>query len=272
MWISSQIAKKIKVYYVNADVSGVDAKRYYYQAKKYGFNLLLPDMKAGLSMMNVVYNLEKMNKIERDYSDTLFIFDTLKKMTDVINKTQSKSLYRTLRGLTAKGMTIILLAHTNKYKDSDDNYIFEGTGDLRSDVDELIYLIPQKHDDGSLTVSTLPDKVRGDFKPITFEISKDREVSQSDYVDTIKHNKWKEQHKKDEHIIEAIYLALQDDKSVQIDIIKYCHEKYKIGNKSTKRVLDYFSEGNNKLWIAERGTEFNKITYRKVIDSESGGG
>ena len=41
--------------------------------------------------------------------------------------------------------------------------IYEGTGDLRSDVDELIYFIPEKHEDGSMTVSTDPDKTRGKF-------------------------------------------------------------------------------------------------------------
>ena len=53
------------------------------------------------------------------FSGQVFIFDTLKKMTDVINKRAAKDLLATLRGLSTKGMTIILLAHTNKYKGAD---------------------------------------------------------------------------------------------------------------------------------------------------------
>ena len=171
---------------MNADVSGGDAKQMVYDAKAQGFTLMLPDMKAGMSMDSVVERLILMNEVDADYSGIIFIFDTLKKMTDVINKTRAKELYKTLRGLSAKGMTIALLCHTNKYTDSDGKPIFEGTGDLRTDVDELIYLIPKKNDDGSMTVSTNPDKVRGAFEPITFEISPDRKVTQAEYVDVLK--------------------------------------------------------------------------------------
>ena len=95
------------------------------------------------------------------------------------------------------GMTIVLLAHTNKYNDADGKPIFEGTGDLRTDVDKMIYFIPQFHSDKSMTVSTVPDKVRGSFQPITFSISANREViPEDDYVDTITANKVKAQREK----------------------------------------------------------------------------
>ena len=134
-------------------------------------------------MEDVLRNLRSMAERKDDYSGIIFIFDTLKKMTDVINKKRSKELYLLLRSLSAKGMTIILLAHTNKYNDTEGKPIYEGTGDLRSDVDEMIYFIPEKHPDGSMTVSTDPDKKRGNFQPITFEIDPDRNVTQTDYVD-----------------------------------------------------------------------------------------
>src|SRR5690606_31180754 len=105
--------------------------------------------------------------------------DTLKKIADVQNKAHIKEVMKVFRRLTARGMTVILLAHTNKYKDEEGNPIFEGTGDLRADVDELIYLIPHRNDDGSMYVTTKPDKVRGSFEEITFNISSTQEVSLS---------------------------------------------------------------------------------------------
>ncbi len=55
----------------------------------------------------------------------------------------------------------MLLAHANKHRDAEGDLIYEGTGDLRADVDELIYLEKQ-YDEvaGISTISTYPDKVR----------------------------------------------------------------------------------------------------------------
>ena len=58
-----------------------------------------------------------------------------------------------------------------------------------SDVDEMIYLESQRNADGSMTVSTYPDKVRNTFEAITFTISADREVSRSDFIDVEKTNR-----------------------------------------------------------------------------------
>ena len=116
MHVAAEIARagKYKVCYVNADVGNGDVKEMQHMANEAGFTLLLPDMKAGLSMDDVVSQLLLMNTVDEDYGEYLFFFDTLKKMTDVIVKSKSKELYMTLRGLTAKGMTICLNAHTNK--------------------------------------------------------------------------------------------------------------------------------------------------------------
>jgi hypothetical protein len=256
-YIACEIAKDYQVFYVNADVSGGDAKEMVYQAKAKGFTLMLPDMKAGMSMDSVVERLILMNEVDADYSGIVFIFDTLKKMTDVINKTRAKELYKTLRGLSAKGMTIVLLCHTNKYNDADGRPIFEGTGDLRTDVDEMIYLIPKKNDDDSMTVSTEPDKVRGTFKPITFEISSDREVTLADYVDVLSIKKANAQRDKDETVIEAITEAIQAEKCKQTAITKYCKDKYNIGWRIVERVLKSYSYPPYNLWTRTKGFEKN---------------
>jgi len=269
MHIAEILANKIQVYYVNADVSAADAKAYYNQAESAGFTILFPDMKIGQSMKDVVNNLIEMNKTNQEYSNTLFIFDTLKKMTDVINKRHAKELYSTLRGLSAKGMTVVLLGHTNKHK-VDGRDIYEGTGDLRADVDNLIYLVPQKNNNGSMTVSTDPDKKRGNFKPITFEISAERVVSQVDFVDTLEINKFHSLLQKDKLYINAILDCLSKNIKIQSKIIENCQHEYGVGKSSTQRVLDYFSTGQNKLWNKERETEHNnRITYKTCnINSE----
>jgi KaiC/GvpD/RAD55 family RecA-like ATPase len=264
LYISAELVKHgYEVLYINADVSGTDAKLMHEQAKETGVSLLVPDFKSS-SMQTIVNDLKKFNSDEVDFNKVVFIFDTLKKMTDVIQKKQAKELYALLRSMTAKGATIILLAHTNKYKNTDGTPIFEGTGDLRSDVDELIYLIPEKHADGSMTVSTSPDKVRGAFEPISFEISANRMVKQlGEYVDTAQLNKAKEYLEKDASVIEVITEALLDGKPTQSDILKHC-KVYGIGRRSCESVLRRYCQEPNMLWHRERAFQKNAWNYELV--------
>ena len=75
---------------------------------------------------------------------------------------------------------------TAVHDDKDGNPIFEGTGDLRNDFDELIYLIPSTNPDGSITISTRKDKTRADIRDESFLITLDREVKRLDrHVDTL---------------------------------------------------------------------------------------
>jgi hypothetical protein len=169
-----------------------------------------------------------------------------------------------LRSLTGKGATIVALGHTNKYKDSDGKPIYEGTGDIRSDADELIYLIPQKHDDKSMTVSTEPDKVRGTFEPITFNISPNRQVTRaSHYVDTAAQRKAHDRHEADLPEIEVILQTLDAGKVKQSEILEHCRE-HKIGKRAVLRILREYSRGTYQQWTAHRGFENNVIQYFRL--------
>jgi hypothetical protein len=91
-------------------------------------------------------------------------------------------------------MTEICLGHCNKYDGQDGLPIYEGTGDLRNDFDELIYLIPIKNPDGSITVSTHIDKSRASLEELTFVIDSDRCVTvQPRHIDTLELSKHKKQ-------------------------------------------------------------------------------
>ena len=265
MGIAPEIVRKgYRVVYVNADISGTDAKMAYAQAMTGGFELLTPDFVmdddgCGLSMSDVVELLEDMSGTDADFSSIVFIFDTLKKMTDVIQKSEAKQLYQTLRKLTARGATVICLCHTNKYKDGEGNLVYEGTGDLRADVDELIYLYPNKRSDGSTLVSTQPDKVRGAFRKITFEISKDREVSLRDkFVDVMGQIAWQELEKKDAIEIEAIDEVLSDKKAhSRTDIIAALKENPACrGRDSVRKVLDRY---DGRKWVSRRGDKNSQM-------------
>jgi hypothetical protein len=253
-----------RVFYVNADIAGSDAARFLEMARAGGWTPLLPDLKPGLSMTDVVENLRVMNDAGGDMNDMVFIFDTLKKMADVIVKKQLRELLSLFRSLTAKGMTIICLAHTNKYKDQEGRPIFEGTGDIRADADELIYMIPHKHPDGAMTVSTEPDKVRGDFKPITFRITADRKVERvADYIDTAAERALDERYKNDVPDIRVILDAIEAGNVKQTEIIEFC-KGHRIGKRSALRILREYEEGPRQQWKSQRGLERNTVRYHPL--------
>ena len=272
--LSEQMVKEgYDVYYVNADISGGDAKPMVDLAKRKGFTLMLPDMKEGKSMDTVLYKLLDMAADGNRYDNVVFIFDTLKKMLNVISKSSAKAFFELFRKLSAKGMTIILLAHTNKYKDDEGNPIYEGTGDLRADVDELIYLIPQKHDDKSMTVTTKPDKQRGSFEAISFNIDPNRNVTLlNEPVNTIQANQIASDLKKDQGAIDAINQAILNGSTIQKDIISYCLENTVIGERAIRKTLIKYtvdsdlpatSDQNmkviNQIWSKAKGGKNSSI-------------
>jgi len=196
-----------EVLYVNADASASDIKDYAQHANDHKYTLLNPDI-TGHTNDQVVEHLKQMSLNDGDYSNVVLILDTLKKFTDLMAKNKGKAFYSILRALSAKGMTLICLGHCNKYDGLDGLPIYEGTGDLRNDFDELIYLIPIKNPDGSITVSTHIDKSRAQLEELTFVIDLDRGVTvQPTHIDTLAVSKNNKQLNED---AEAITFVLEN--------------------------------------------------------------
>jgi KaiC/GvpD/RAD55 family RecA-like ATPase len=200
--VSAELAQNgYRVMYINADASASDIKHYQHHARDHGYNLINPDLTNG-SAERVIEELRHLAQSNVDFSKDVIVLDTLKKFTDMMNKTRAKDFYSLVRTLTAKGMTVICLAHTNKYDDADGMPMFEGTGDTRNDCDELIYLIPVKNSDGTITVSTLADKTRAPIKDISFIITADREVQLLDeHIDTLAISEYQRNLEKDIEVI-----------------------------------------------------------------------
>jgi len=259
------VANGHEVIYVNSDISASDSKSFRAKAIRLGVKALFPDMKTGKSMDDIVSHLKELNSSDQDLQDYVFVFDTFKKMADVINKSSTKKILQLLRGLTAKGATIILLAHTNKYEDADGKPIFEGTGDLRSDIDEMLYLIPEKHTDGSMTVSVEPDKTRAAIERMTFKITKDREVHRLDeYVDVAKEKANEKRLYEDQEAIDAIKEAITAKNIKQIDILNFCKTRFISTRKAREVLKRYKTDQIKKLWIEDRGFEKNTMFYSLV--------
>lgn len=265
-YIAGELAKEgYKVNYFNADVGAGDSKYYYHYAKKHGFNLYLPDMGVGGGMIGVIEQLKRLNDAGHSLKGHIFFFDTLKKMADMINKSDVKNLLALFRKLTAKQATVVCLAHTNKYHDKDDKPVFEGTGDIRNDVDELIYFNPVKNADGSMTVSTFNDKVRADFtSALTFNIDADRTVELSEqFVDTYDASKRQAYRDKNADVIEAIKVALSNGERNQSEIVELVKSGMTASKSRITRTLGMFDGAD---WVCRIELRNNNTHWYRLID------
>ena len=192
------------VLYVNADASASEIRQHHSHAEDSGYRLLNPDITNG-SAQYITNELRRLARSGEALSKTVVILDTLKKFADLMSKSDAKDFNMVLRSLTAKGMTVIVLSHTNKYEDHDGSPIHEGVGDLRNDFDELIYLIPVTNEDQTITVSTKINKCRAVLKNETFLIDVDREVNVlPQYVDTAEKARQQKHLENDRGMIEFI--------------------------------------------------------------------
>jgi KaiC/GvpD/RAD55 family RecA-like ATPase len=258
-----------QVLYINADASASDIKEYKEHAMDFGYRLINPDITNG-SANKVVEELRNIADQDVDYSKDVIVLDTLKKFVEMMNKTKAKEFYSLLRTLTSKGMTIICLAHTNKYSDKDNMPIYEGTGDTRNDFDDLIYLIPVKNQDGTISVSSLADKTRAKIRDISFVINANREVEiLNQKIDTLAIAEYQRHIVDDQYVIEFINehikftsKSVTELRQISIDI------KAGISRKRLETVLKRYCAGvcHEPKWLSMKAATYG-FKYGLITDA-----
>ena len=246
---SQQIAQAgYDLYYINCDASPPDLKRHFVHAKNNNYKLIAPDAILGKSPKDVLIEFGQYLESGINLSKVVIILDTLKKFVDVIEKRAAKELYSLLRALTVRGCTIVLLGHCNKHTDRDNRTIYEGTADLRNDLDELLYLDAQKDEAKSaLRVTTRPDKVRADIKPRSFLIHlPDRRVEELDKPLRIIPSA-------EEEILNLAVDGIWLDNTSQKKLVEFI----------LNRVLSAAGEKKIKQLLARHAQEGDRITVRK---------
>ncbi|MCB1893541.1 MAG: AAA family ATPase [Rhodocyclaceae bacterium] len=250
-------AQGLDVRYINVDTNPGDLKRHYAHAEEHGYRLLAPDAKPGLSAADVVHVLHVLCDEGVSLGDLVLIFDTAKKFTETIDKRQAKAFLGLMRSLSTRGATIALLHHTNKYRGADGRTIYEGTGDWRADADELIYLDGEKDEDGSLIVTTRPDKVRAPFSTQSFRIAFDDQGERSvtalgGTVPVIGEAR---------DLVEAIKEAIREGQTSQKDICQAVSCKLSVPAKQVRETLLRFGEGDGRLWRSEKAGRGRELLY-----------
>jgi hypothetical protein len=161
-----------RVLFFQEDASAGDLPALHAHAREHGYSLLNSTM-ADSSTEDQIRELRRMARSGDGSSleGVVMFFDTLKKYTDLMSKGGARDFFKLMRALTQRGATIVLLGHTNKHHGMDGKVMFEGVGDVRNDVDELLYIeATEKDARGVVTLTMRPDKVRAAIKEQTFQL------------------------------------------------------------------------------------------------------
>lgn len=163
-----------------------------------------------------------------------------------------------MRNLTVQGAGLTVLGHTTK-REGKGVLMFDGVGDIRDDVDELIYIEATEKDiNGKITFTMKPDKKRCLAEQASFEFdSINNLLTELDHVvDVQSINDVQEQLKSDEPII-AIIVELLSYKDYAItELVKTTKRQCNYGDKYLRalieRYLDTNPDSSNVKWIEKR--------------------
>lgn len=178
--------------------------------------------------------------------DAFVIVDTLKKIVDPMDKRKAVEFMKLARRFSLAGGSILLLAHTNKQRNSAGKLVMAGVADLQDDCDTA-YLIDRQ--------------VKGDVQQVVFENVKRRGGGASksvytcsgadnvDYVDRLMSIRFAGSNPEfdetppeakvgDDNIVETIALAIHHGTVLKMKLIELVRLVTKASRKRVKDVLE----------------------------------
>lgn len=129
-----------KVYYVNVDDSGQGLANKLAIADEFGFHMLSEGYR-GFKASDLLAIMVEM--ITNDQAKSVIvILDTIKKFTNLMDKTKASQFTTIIRQFVIKGGTVIGMAHTNKKAGADGKPVYGGTSDIVDDFDCAYTIAP----------------------------------------------------------------------------------------------------------------------------------
>lgn len=248
----------LTVWYIDADSPASDHKLMKETADRHGFKLINPDTVPGADMKGLLAALRDIADASADLTGWVFVIDTLKKVADLMSKGSVKDFYQLARKLCNLGATVVLLGHANKFRDKEGNLVFEGTGDVRSDTDELIFLERKPNPNGGIDITTVSDhdkgaKVRGIFQPFSFHISESREITfYENPLPVIDNSATATPKATDDEIVDAAkkYLFTQTKPALQKQLVQHVADMTGASEKRVRQILVRHSEAKDAMHLS----------------------
>ncbi len=142
--IRNNLIKGSDVIYFNEDDGAKGVLQKAKMGRKHGMTMITLSNSPDPMLRSSEDALRMLGQIrEEGHADgKIVICDTLKKFAPVLNKGDMRDVLHVFREFAAAGGTVILLGHCNKHRSMDGRLIYEGVGDLKSDVDNMFGLDP----------------------------------------------------------------------------------------------------------------------------------
>lgn len=264
------------VFYINADDTFKGLVQKTELAEKYGFQMLAPGH-GGFDSNMLLRILQKMIE-EGTATGKILILDTLKKFTDIMDKRVSSNFGKVMREFVSHGGTLIMLAHTNKNRDTNGKVVFSGTSDIVDDADCAYTL--DATDTGSDTKTVLFEnfKQRGDVaREVAYTYST---TERQNYLDLLESVCELDEAKKQAHqdharivqmlerntdIIEAITEALDSGVCLKTELIDQASKASGISKPKIGKVLDAHTGKewqSGHRWYVTKAEKNGKIYHR----------
>jgi hypothetical protein len=274
--ISKDLIQGNQVFYVNADDNYKGMTEKLEIAEKFGLQVFVPNFNGFVvdEMLPLMKSLAKSGQAH----GIIFVLDTLKKFTNLMDKQTSSEFGNTAREFIAAGGSLIVLAHTNKHKDAEGKGIYSGTSDIVDDAD-CVFIIDkvgecEEFGGKKITVEFSSTKSRGNIaSTLGFTYSKGGQ-SYSDLLEsviriderTLKGSKQQIEAEKqlasDTGIIEAACLAIKAGINTKDALIKEIKKGTAESTAGIRRIIEART-GNNYAqghrWAIETGGHNAKI-------------
>ncbi len=273
-WAIDMTQRGYRVFYIfeDADLKGYKAMAD--TAEEHGFIVAASFTHVGQTAQSILSGMKAMVEEGTTLNKIVFILDTLKKFTEVLNKSENKKFYSLLRELTHKGAAFLLLAHANKYLDDNGDLMYEGTGDTLADVDAMYYLQDDgnKHSETERFATLVYEKGRAitASKKISYRFDL-KTYSAEKLDDVLDTKKMAVQHQLQEHRqdeIAAITSMLSDSECSQKDLVLMLSEETGISREKSITLLRTL---DGILWTTTNGGDrkHKKVYVLKSAEPET---
>lgn len=264
------------VFYINADDTYKGLVQKLELAEKYGFWMLAPGHGNFDSDM-LLRILQKMIE-EGTATGKVLILDTLKKFTDIMDKRVSSNFGKVMREFVSHGGTLIMLAHTNKNRDTNGKVVFSGTSDIVDDADCAYTL--DATDTGSDTKTVLFEnfKQRGDVaREVAYTYSTTEKQNYLDLLESVceldeakkqahqDHARIVQMLERNTDIIEAITEALDSGVCLKTELIDQASKASGISKPKIGKALDAHTGKewqSGHRWYVTKAEKNAKIYHR----------
>jgi Primase C terminal 2 (PriCT-2)/Bifunctional DNA primase/polymerase, N-terminal len=211
---------------------------------------------------------------------SLLIIDTVKKVADVMNKTDSSELGALARQYSAVGGTVVLISHTNKNKDADGKPVYSGTSDILQDVD-CGWVLSAEKQDGTTVVTFDNIKNRG-FVPgvVRFAYEDSAKVDYLKLVDSVKQLSVDEtaedfdlvaQGSPDAKVVAEIKAQIAAGQNKKTALISAVSKATQVSQNKVSAVLDKYTNDDPVTgeWRAERRLDLKNAVIYSLHEQET---